>query len=214
MLFMCSCQFKRWHCGKQKRNATEAFDLSLLVVSHSSRLTFTNPDKNDLGRYSVVVTDTDGVSSSYTLTEDGKTLTHKLVNAAAIWILFPALNPSVHAVPYHVCLLGCVLQPWIPCSSSATPSNIQVSFDSHNSVTPRFLSCSFFKTFFSASVVQSFLWNTVSTMRFWRKDTCVSGSRLSSCLHPCPTGSLWTTKKSPVGRYNTNTHCSLRPSNL
>lgn len=37
----------------------------------SSRLTFTNPDKDDVGRYSVVVTDTDGVSGSHTLTEDG-----------------------------------------------------------------------------------------------------------------------------------------------
>ncbi|XP_034056141.1 myomesin-2 isoform X2 [Gymnodraco acuticeps] len=36
----------------------------------TSRLTFSNPDKDDLGRYSVVVTDTDGVSSSHTLTED------------------------------------------------------------------------------------------------------------------------------------------------
>lgn len=34
-------------------------------------MTFTNPDKDDLGRYSVVVTDTDGVSGSHTLTEDG-----------------------------------------------------------------------------------------------------------------------------------------------
>ncbi|XP_063740292.1 M-protein, striated muscle isoform X3 [Eleginops maclovinus] len=36
----------------------------------TSRLTFSNPDKDDLGRYSVVVTDTDGVSASHTLTED------------------------------------------------------------------------------------------------------------------------------------------------
>ncbi|XP_033944971.1 myomesin-2 isoform X4 [Pseudochaenichthys georgianus] len=36
----------------------------------TSRLTFSNPDKDDLGRYSAVVTDTDGVSSSHTLTED------------------------------------------------------------------------------------------------------------------------------------------------
>ncbi|KAF3852754.1 hypothetical protein F7725_006109 [Dissostichus mawsoni] len=36
----------------------------------TSKLTFSNPDKDDLGRYSVVVTDTDGVSSSHTLTED------------------------------------------------------------------------------------------------------------------------------------------------
>ncbi|TNN35068.1 Myomesin-2 [Liparis tanakae] len=39
-------------------------------TGRTSRLTFTNPDKDDLGRYSVVVTDTDGVSSSQTLTED------------------------------------------------------------------------------------------------------------------------------------------------
>lgn len=39
---------------------------------HSSRLTFTNPDSEDLGRYSVVVTDTDGVSASHTLTQDGR----------------------------------------------------------------------------------------------------------------------------------------------
>ncbi|KAM6941925.1 myomesin-2-like [Lycodopsis pacificus] len=36
----------------------------------TSRLTFTNPDKDDLGKYSVAVTDTDGVSASHTLTED------------------------------------------------------------------------------------------------------------------------------------------------
>uniref|UniRef100_A0A3Q3II06 Myomesin 2a n=1 Tax=Monopterus albus TaxID=43700 RepID=A0A3Q3II06_MONAL len=40
----------------------------------TSRLTFTNPDKDDLGRYSVVVTDTDGVSASHTLTEDLNTM--------------------------------------------------------------------------------------------------------------------------------------------
>lgn len=45
--------------------------LTYFVNFSSSRLTFTNPDKDDLGRYSVVVTDTDGVSASHTLTEDG-----------------------------------------------------------------------------------------------------------------------------------------------
>uniref|UniRef100_A0A672ZUS1 Myomesin-2-like n=1 Tax=Sphaeramia orbicularis TaxID=375764 RepID=A0A672ZUS1_9TELE len=44
--------------------------VSLSTKGRTSRLTFTNPDKDDLGRYSVVVTDTDGVSSSHTLTED------------------------------------------------------------------------------------------------------------------------------------------------
>uniref|UniRef100_A0A7N8WKH6 Myomesin 2a n=1 Tax=Mastacembelus armatus TaxID=205130 RepID=A0A7N8WKH6_9TELE len=44
--------------------------VSVSTKGRTSRLTFTNPDKDDLGRYSVFVTDTDGVSSSYTLTED------------------------------------------------------------------------------------------------------------------------------------------------
>ncbi|XP_029920384.1 myomesin-2 [Myripristis murdjan] len=44
--------------------------VSASAKGRTSRLTFTNPDKDDLGKYSVVVTDTDGVSSSYTLTED------------------------------------------------------------------------------------------------------------------------------------------------
>ncbi|XP_028318396.1 myomesin-2 isoform X2 [Gouania willdenowi] len=44
--------------------------VSVTNKGRTSRLTFTNPDKADLGRYSVVVTDTDGVSASHTLTED------------------------------------------------------------------------------------------------------------------------------------------------
>ncbi|XP_056891788.1 M-protein, striated muscle isoform X2 [Takifugu flavidus] len=44
--------------------------VSVTAKGRTSRLTFTNPDKDDLGRYSVVVTDTDGVSASHTLTDD------------------------------------------------------------------------------------------------------------------------------------------------
>jgi len=44
--------------------------VAVTTEGRTSRLTFSNPDKDDLGRYSVVVTDTDGVSSSHTLTED------------------------------------------------------------------------------------------------------------------------------------------------
>ncbi|XP_033479943.2 myomesin-2 isoform X1 [Epinephelus lanceolatus] len=44
--------------------------VAVTAKGRTSRLTFTNPDKDDLGKYSVVVTDTDGVSSSHTLTED------------------------------------------------------------------------------------------------------------------------------------------------
>lgn len=38
----------------------------------SSKLTFVNPDVSDLGAFSVVVTDTNGVSASHTVTEDGR----------------------------------------------------------------------------------------------------------------------------------------------
>ncbi|XP_041838859.1 myomesin-2 isoform X3 [Melanotaenia boesemani] len=44
--------------------------VSMTKKGRTSRLTFNNPDKDDLGRYSVVVTDTDGVSASHSLTED------------------------------------------------------------------------------------------------------------------------------------------------
>uniref|UniRef100_A0A3Q3WZ98 Uncharacterized protein n=1 Tax=Mola mola TaxID=94237 RepID=A0A3Q3WZ98_MOLML len=44
--------------------------VAVTTKGRTSRLTFTNPDKDDLGQYSVAVTDTDGVSSSHTLTED------------------------------------------------------------------------------------------------------------------------------------------------
>ncbi|KAI4796528.1 hypothetical protein KUCAC02_026915, partial [Chaenocephalus aceratus] len=50
----------------------------------TSKLTFSNPDKDDLGRYSAVVTDTDGVSSSHTLTEDATALNTMLELSYAI----------------------------------------------------------------------------------------------------------------------------------
>ncbi|KAG7274991.1 hypothetical protein CRUP_001084 [Coryphaenoides rupestris] len=55
------------------KNYKEIGDCPRLTASakgRTSRLTFNSPDKDDLGRYSVVVTDTDGVSASHTLTED------------------------------------------------------------------------------------------------------------------------------------------------
>lgn len=42
------------------------------VILTSSKLTFVNPEKEDLGIYSVTVTDTDGVSSSYSVNEEGQ----------------------------------------------------------------------------------------------------------------------------------------------
>ncbi|XP_061686780.1 M-protein, striated muscle isoform X4 [Syngnathoides biaculeatus] len=44
--------------------------VTVSTKGRTSRLSFMNPDKDDLGRYSVLVTDTDGVSASHTLTED------------------------------------------------------------------------------------------------------------------------------------------------
>lgn len=44
----------------------------VLFALYSSKLTFTNPEAADLGIYSVAVTDTDGVSASHKLTEDGR----------------------------------------------------------------------------------------------------------------------------------------------
>lgn len=42
------------------------------LLSFSSKLYFKNPDKGDLGTYSVSVSDTDGVSSSFVLDQEGK----------------------------------------------------------------------------------------------------------------------------------------------
>lgn len=39
---------------------------------YSSKLIFKNPDKEDIGTFSVSVTNTDGVSSSYTVTSEGR----------------------------------------------------------------------------------------------------------------------------------------------
>lgn len=42
------------------------------MLARSSKLYFKNPEKGDLGTYSVSVSDTDGVSSSFVLDEAGK----------------------------------------------------------------------------------------------------------------------------------------------
>ncbi|KAJ8378855.1 hypothetical protein AAFF_G00233570 [Aldrovandia affinis] len=56
------------------KNYVESIDASRLkieTVEGKSRAIFTDPSLDDLGIYSCVVTHTDGVSSSYTLTEEG-----------------------------------------------------------------------------------------------------------------------------------------------
>lgn len=45
-----------------------------LIGVFSSKLYFKNPDKSDLGTYSISVSDTDGISSSFVMDDQGKVL--------------------------------------------------------------------------------------------------------------------------------------------
>ncbi|KAM9792200.1 myomesin-2 [Neosynchiropus ocellatus] len=71
--------------------------VSVSCKGRTSRLTFTSPDKDDLGRYSVVVTDTDGVSASHTLTEDALNTMLELSHA----IRHPII-PLKHGLNYEI----------------------------------------------------------------------------------------------------------------
>lgn len=62
---ICSCK-GLFACGKIS-NYIFLFD------AFSSKMYFKNPDKSDLGTYSIAVTDTDGASSSFVMDEEGKT---------------------------------------------------------------------------------------------------------------------------------------------
>ncbi|KAM4595944.1 myomesin-2-like [Polymixia lowei] len=64
------CESSKFVWSKNYKAIGDCPRVSVTAKGRSSRLTFTNPDKDDLGRYSVVVTDTDGVSASHTVTED------------------------------------------------------------------------------------------------------------------------------------------------
>ncbi|KAM9363432.1 myomesin-2 [Symphorus nematophorus] len=64
------CETSKFVWSKNYKPIGECPRVAVTTKGRTSRLTFTNPDKDDLGKYSVVVTDTDGVSGSHTLTED------------------------------------------------------------------------------------------------------------------------------------------------
>uniref|UniRef100_A0A3Q0RYD8 Myomesin 2a n=1 Tax=Amphilophus citrinellus TaxID=61819 RepID=A0A3Q0RYD8_AMPCI len=64
------CEASKFVWSKNYKPIGDCPRVAVTAKGRTSRLTFTNPDKDDLGRYSVVVTDTDGVSASHTLTED------------------------------------------------------------------------------------------------------------------------------------------------
>ncbi|KAM7394720.1 hypothetical protein PAMP_021506 [Pampus punctatissimus] len=65
------CETSKFVWSKNYKPIGDCPRISTSTKGRTSRLTFINADKDDLGKYSAVVTDTDGVSSSYTLTEDG-----------------------------------------------------------------------------------------------------------------------------------------------
>uniref|UniRef100_A0A668S158 Myomesin 2a n=1 Tax=Oreochromis aureus TaxID=47969 RepID=A0A668S158_OREAU len=64
------CETSKFVWSKNYKPIGDCPRVAVTTKGRTSRLTFTNPDKDDLGKYSVIVTDTDGVSASHTLTED------------------------------------------------------------------------------------------------------------------------------------------------
>ncbi|XP_077059159.1 myomesin-2 isoform X8 [Siphateles boraxobius] len=56
--------------SKSYNEITESSRVSITSSGRKSKLTFVNPETEDLGIYSVAVTDTDGVSSSYSVNEE------------------------------------------------------------------------------------------------------------------------------------------------
>uniref|UniRef100_A0AAQ5XGK0 Myomesin 2a n=1 Tax=Amphiprion ocellaris TaxID=80972 RepID=A0AAQ5XGK0_AMPOC len=95
------CETSKFVWSKNYKPIGDCPRVSVTAKGRTSRLTFTNPDKDDLGRYSVVVTDTDGVSSSHTLTEDVVPLKHGLnyeileKGHVRFWLQAVKLSPSV-----------------------------------------------------------------------------------------------------------------------
>ncbi|XP_051769041.1 myomesin-2 isoform X5 [Ctenopharyngodon idella] len=60
----------KFNWSKSYKEITESSRVSITSSGRHSKLTFVNPEKEDLGIYSVAVTDTDGVSSSYSVNEE------------------------------------------------------------------------------------------------------------------------------------------------
>ncbi|XP_072544220.1 myomesin 1a (skelemin) isoform X1 [Salminus brasiliensis] len=73
MIFECSemAEGSQFVWSKNYKALTDTSRLSIETVGGKSRAIFNDPSLEDLGTYSCVVTNTDGVSASYTLTEEG-----------------------------------------------------------------------------------------------------------------------------------------------
>ncbi|XP_068177882.1 M-protein, striated muscle isoform X3 [Antennarius striatus] len=91
------CEESKFVWSKNYKPIGDCPRVSVTSKGRTSRLTFTNPDKDDLGKYSVVVTDTDGVSASHTLTEDALNTMLELSHA----IRHPVV-PLKHGLNYEI----------------------------------------------------------------------------------------------------------------
>ncbi|XP_023276469.1 M-protein, striated muscle-like isoform X2 [Seriola lalandi dorsalis] len=91
------CETSKFVWSKNYKPIGDCPRVAATAHGRTSRLTFTNPDKDDLGRYSVVVTDTDGVSGSHTLTEDALNTMLELSYA----IRHPVI-PLKHGLNYEI----------------------------------------------------------------------------------------------------------------
>ncbi|XP_071361090.1 myomesin-2 isoform X7 [Trachinotus anak] len=91
------CETSKFVWSKNYKPIGDCPRVAVTAQGRTSRLTFTNPDKDDLGKYSVVVTDTDGVSSSHTLTEDALNTMLELSHA----IRHPVI-PLKHGLNYEI----------------------------------------------------------------------------------------------------------------
>ncbi|KAM4594642.1 myomesin-2 isoform 3-T4 [Fundulus diaphanus] len=91
------CETSKFVWSKNYKPIGDCPRATVTAKGRTSRLTFSNPDKEDLGRYSVVVTDTEGVSSSHTLTEDALNTMLELSYA----IRHPVV-PLKHSLNYEI----------------------------------------------------------------------------------------------------------------
>ncbi|XP_062284212.1 myomesin 1a (skelemin) [Scomber scombrus] len=73
MIFECSemSEGSEFVWSKNYKAITDSSRLTIVTEHGKSRAIFNNPSLEDLGIFSCVVTNTDGISSSYTLTEEG-----------------------------------------------------------------------------------------------------------------------------------------------
>lgn len=138
-----------------------------------------------MGVYSVSVTDTDGVSSSYSVKEEGQRMGLNVCFFIYLW------RSSINMTPVFFYRAqenaGAELQhqtsQWV----------VVISWECKNDLVYTWIT---FLLFY-----QLFHWRRSWIMRFWRRVTCGSGCRLWSCPPLSTTGSSSTIKPSRVLRY-------------